>query len=315
MVKYKEKISNSVTSAFDYLIENIAFCDEKQLLNEQIRNTDAKIILDIGTGDAKYLKYSAKSKWNRDRRYIAIDIQYQNGHVPKKRDNVEYVAADAQYLPFKDESIDLTTSFYFPYEDDEIFSEMHRVTKSDGCGINSVLSDRLFSMFPCEPQESERLKTLVMESNRIGYDHCGPHWHNITPRPEKLSIKYDEIKEIMTHPVEDIFHLFGLKVIQKSRADPKVLFQILKTLHIISPEFMFPIKSKTDRIYNINEQIKYPLHSYVWVKEGDIDEDRQIFRTKNYSGLIEQLENHFQIDANEPPYPQDIQKIKETLQE
>lgn len=306
MIKY-ENIEKIVKYVADYLRDDTPFRYEKQLLNEQIRNTDVRIILDIGSGDAKYFKSSAKSKGNRDRIYIAIDTKYQKGRVPDKRENIEYIAADTRYLPFKDESIDLTTSFHFPYGGGEIFSEMLRVTKSDGRGINNVLSDRSFGIFPCEPQESERLKTLFMESIRVGHEHYGSYWYDFTPRPEELSRKYDEIKDIMSHPVEDIFDLFGLNVIQKNRHEPKWFSQFFKPLCIILPEFIFPIENKTDVIYNTNEEIKYPQHSYVWIKrnidEGRIDEGRQIVRTDMYSSLIEQLENHFQIDANESLSP------------
>ncbi len=151
--------------------------DSNALLENEIRRTNPKIIVDVGSGSAEYLLSSAELMSNLNRRYIAIEPKYQDkNRVPERRDNIECVIGDARYLPIKDNASDLTTDFGCSpfvlkmYSDGKrIFEEMQRITKQKGSGVIGCASDNV-CLFPSDEVKQARLKELTNEAVRVGYE-------------------------------------------------------------------------------------------------------------------------------------------------
>jgi ubiquinone/menaquinone biosynthesis C-methylase UbiE len=112
-------------------------------------------VLDIGTGSGRLAIELARAR-NCNFEIIALDISpdmlekaRQNARRYGVEDRIKFVVGTAAALPFPDDSFDLVISYaslHHWFEPVDVFNEIARVTRPDGCAI--VRDNRRVSEYP-----------------------------------------------------------------------------------------------------------------------------------------------------------------------
>jgi len=139
-------------------------------------------LLDVGTGPGHFpgrLRKAHKGKESHKGRIVGLD--FSPGMVEKaqgQHPNVEFIQADAQDLPFSDDTFDVVTARHMLYHVPNIakaLSEARRVLKSDGkfmalTNANGMMKEYWVAVFAAvaDEPEFEPMRQSIRSSH---YDH------------------------------------------------------------------------------------------------------------------------------------------------
>ncbi|WP_230972489.1 class I SAM-dependent methyltransferase [Archaeoglobus neptunius] len=135
MMKSDVKRYNRIAPLYDLMespMELINFKRWRKLLFDEMKADENSLILEIGVGTGKNIPFY------RNNHFVAIDISEKMIARAKKKSGskiVDLVIADAERMPFKDESFDIVYStFVFCSVDDPVrgLKEAYRVLKKGG---------------------------------------------------------------------------------------------------------------------------------------------------------------------------------------
>ncbi len=125
---------SNVYSTYDKVVVITTFNRDGKWKREMVRLVpEASNILDLASGTGILTMLLA----DKAERVYGLDIMYRGIKVAKDKGrhmNIEFVNADAEHLPFKDDTFDVVTASYLPkYVDAKLLiSECKRVLKDDG---------------------------------------------------------------------------------------------------------------------------------------------------------------------------------------
>lgn len=161
-----------MNNSINYVINKKSFDDQAEIYNSTntvhysgnakkgcvyvadiVKDTEFNSMLDVGCGTGYMF---TKLDIDKNKKYIGIDFSEKMLEVAKKYnpDNIDFVIANAENLPFDDNSVDLITcvhSFQFYENLDKSFKEMYRVLKPGGkCIISDAGLNGTIGRFCCK---------------------------------------------------------------------------------------------------------------------------------------------------------------------
>ena len=202
--------------------------------------------LDIGCGDGSMTEIIAKNALNAH--FVAIDIAYKLTHQGKEgKDpsvtNIEYIVADASYLPFRDDAFDLVFAL----------GALHHVVALERCvnDIARVCKDELVIMEPNKFSYQSLFLGKRAPFKFIWRGGLDPVERPLSPLFIKSVLKrgrfkYVDIKAHSTMPsIEKVRELFGINAKWLTLLDEKITRIINKTfLRYFCSTFILTIRAR-----------------------------------------------------------------------
>jgi ubiquinone/menaquinone biosynthesis C-methylase UbiE len=202
--------------------------------------------LDIGCGDGSQTEIIAKNAPNA--RLVAIDIAYKLTHQGKEgKDpsvtNIEYIVADASYLPFRDDVFDLVFAL----------GALHHVVALERCvnDIARVCKDELVIVEPNKFSYQSLFLGSRAPFNFIFLGLLDPYERPLSPLFIKSVLKRGRFKnvDIKAHStipsIEFVSELFGINAKWLPVLDEKITRIINKTfLRYFCPSFILTSRAR-----------------------------------------------------------------------
>jgi ubiquinone/menaquinone biosynthesis C-methylase UbiE/uncharacterized protein YbaR (Trm112 family) len=130
---WRRGVSGNALSAYEYnmkIFKKLGFWDESGEAARYIPSKKDHIVLDLGCGNGVSAA-NIKGKF-----VVGLELsEAQMVRAKKRYTEVNYVAADAQFLPFKDGTFDLVVAInilHHVYKPKKVLKEIHRVLKEGG---------------------------------------------------------------------------------------------------------------------------------------------------------------------------------------
>ena len=140
-----------------------------EALLKEVRKTQSGRILDVGCGNGNLFSLLP------ERRYELFGIDFSENMIAEARkkcgDKAAFSVADAEELPFEDDTFDLVVcnaSFHHYIHPDTVAAEMHRVLKTGGKGGDrgSICSSGSTSADECDDEVFERRRLPLLRNPR-----------------------------------------------------------------------------------------------------------------------------------------------------
>lgn len=137
------------------VLEYIYFNYRLKTISSHVRNLDSKSAVDVGCGTGDLLGAVLKKGFKTK---LLTGMDYSNAMLliaKEKLKNTAFIRADAQMLPYKNESFDLAFSIgVVPYlnEPQKAVSELYRILKTGGvCFLSYPYKKTILSFFRTNP--------------------------------------------------------------------------------------------------------------------------------------------------------------------
>ncbi len=138
-----KKYYDALAESYDRVFESQMRIAERKVIERIKEYKKAGSVLDLGCGTGYH--FESLSKYGK---VYGLDISPKLIYIAKKKNNL-LVVADAQYLPFKDESFDIVVSIFGALNHvkniDKTLFEIKRVLKREGVFLFTVAN--AFNMF------------------------------------------------------------------------------------------------------------------------------------------------------------------------